>query len=112
MMSALDETWFVYILRCADETLYTGIAKNVSRRLEQHQRGMGAKYTRGRTPLELVFVEPVGSHGEALSREHAVKAMTLRQKQSLLENYRVKQMGTIGQVGVLQNSGEPHKRQR
>jgi putative endonuclease len=92
LMSRSEETWFVYILRCADGTLYTGITKDVSRRLEQHQSGLGAKYTRGRTPLVLVYVEPIGSHGEALSREYAVKSMSLKRKQSLLERYRLQHL--------------------
>lgn len=111
-MSSSEKTWCVYMLRCADGTLYTGIAKDVKRRLEQHQRGLGAKYTRGRTPLELVFVEPVGSHGDALSREHAAKSMSLRQKQSLLEHCQWQCNESTLQTGVAETSGEPHKRQR
>jgi predicted GIY-YIG superfamily endonuclease len=93
-MNSPGETWFLYILSCADGSLYTGIAKDVNRRFALHQRGMGAKYTRGRTPLKLVFVEPVGSHGEALSREYAVKSMTVKQKRALLEYYRKQQKDT------------------
>ena len=51
------ETWHVYILRCADGTLYTGIAKDLAKRLEAHQSGNGAKYTRGRLPVKLVYQE-------------------------------------------------------
>ncbi|MEI6473363.1 MAG: GIY-YIG nuclease family protein, partial [Holophagaceae bacterium] len=61
--------WSVYLLRCGDGTLYCGIALDVAARLAQHQEGKGAKYTRGRGPLELVFAEPCASRPEALRRE-------------------------------------------
>ena len=77
--------WFVYMVRCADQTLYTGIAKDLTARLAQHNAGCGAKYTRGRGPVELVLSEIHASHGEALRREHAIKRMSLAQKRGLLE---------------------------
>jgi len=67
--------WAVYLLRCGDGTLYCGIALDVDARLVQHQSGKGAKYTRGRTPLELVFQESCGSRGEALRRERQIKRL-------------------------------------
>jgi len=72
--------WAVYLLRCGDGTLYCGIALDVDARLVQHQAGKGAKYTRGRTPLELVFREACGSKGEALRRERQLKRLRRAEK--------------------------------
>lgn len=68
-------TWWVYLLRCADDTLYCGIALDVAARLEQHRTGKGAKYTRGRAPLVLVYEEPCRTQAEALRRERAIKRL-------------------------------------
>lgn len=80
----MDKRWYLYILRCGDGTLYTGITTDVQARLEAHQSGKGAKYTRGRGPLELVYSEDCGTHSDALKRELAVKAMTKEEKQKLI----------------------------
>ena len=79
--------WYLYILRCADGSLYTGITTDVQRRLEEHRSGKGAKYTRGRAPLELVYTEECGTHSLALKRELAVKAMKTTQKNDLIKSY-------------------------
>lgn len=76
--------WFLYILRCGDGTLYTGITTDVPRRLEAHRQGKGAKYTRGRVPLELVYREECGTHSEALKREWEVKALPRAEKELLI----------------------------
>ena len=76
--------WSVYILRCADGTLYTGIAKDVDGRLASHTDGVGAKYTRSRLPVRLVFREEVGDHGAALRREIKIKAMAAGEKRELI----------------------------
>ena len=76
--------WYLYMLRCGDGTLYTGITTDVERRLEAHRAGKGAKYTRGRGPLTLVYSEECGTHSDALKREAAVKALTREEKQRLL----------------------------
>jgi predicted GIY-YIG superfamily endonuclease len=68
-------TWWVYLLRCGDGTLYCGIALDVAARLKQHREGKGAKYTRGRAPLELVHQEACASKPEALRRERQIKRM-------------------------------------
>lgn len=68
-------TWWVYLLRCGDGTLYCGIALDVEARLKQHREGKGAKYTRGRGPLDVVYREACPSRAEALRREKAVKRM-------------------------------------
>lgn len=75
--------WTVYILRCGDGTLYTGIALDVQARLEQHRSGKGAKYTRGRGPLELVYREVCPDHSQALRRELEIKALTAAEKRRL-----------------------------
>lgn len=68
--------WWVYLLRCGDGTLYCGIALDVAARLKQHEEGKGAKYTRGRAPLELVYREGCGSKAEALRRELQIKRLS------------------------------------
>jgi len=80
----LAKAWFVYLLRCADGTLYTGIAKDVSRRCQQHNAGTASRYTRCRLPVELVYEEAHASQGSALRREAAIKALPRRQKLSLI----------------------------
>ena len=75
---------FVYIVRCSDGTLYTGYAKDPARRAQLHNAGRGAKYTVGRRPVSLVYIERFRSLGKALSREHALKRATRRQKESLI----------------------------
>jgi putative endonuclease len=72
--------WSVYIARCADDSLYTGIAKDVSARLEKHNSGIGAAYTRARRPVALAYVEPGFTRSKALSREAAIKDLTRAEK--------------------------------
>ena len=78
--------WYLYILRCGDGTLYTGITTDVERRLEAHRQGRGAKYTRGRGPLELAYQEECGTHSEALKREYAIKQLSREEKENLICN--------------------------
>ena len=82
----MDKKWIVYILRCGDNTLYTGITDDLEHRLEMHRCGKGAKYTRGRNPLELAYSETVGSKSEALKREYAIKRMTRTEKLAIIQN--------------------------
>ena len=77
-------SWWVYIARCADGTLYTGIARDVEARMAQHNAGKGAKYTRGRSPVTLEAVLPQGSQGDALRFERAVKRLTRVEKEALI----------------------------
>ena len=79
----MEEIWYLYILRCKDGSLYTGITTDVSRRLEEHRSGKGAKYTRGRGPLELVYREVCGTHSQALKRELEIKTLKREQKEQL-----------------------------
>ena len=83
----MENTWHLYILRCGDGTLYTGITTDVEKRFEAHQSGKGAKYTRGRGPLELVYRENCGTHSDALKREIEVKRLSREQKQALIAEY-------------------------
>lgn len=78
--------WYVYILRCADDTLYTGITNDLQQRLQTHNSGTGAKYTRSRRPVEILYAQRVDSHSEALKREYAIKQMTRQQKLSMIEH--------------------------
>ena len=81
----MASNWYLYILRCKDETLYTGITTDVEKRLEQHRSGKGAKYTRGRAPLELVYQESCADHSAALKREREVKALPREEKLILIQ---------------------------
>ena len=77
--------WYVYILRCGDGSLYCGITPNVEKRLAQHRCGKGAKYTRGRGPLELVYCESCATHSDALKREAAIKRLPRPEKLKLIQ---------------------------
>lgn len=81
----MDKIWYVYILRCGDGSLYTGVTTDVQARLETHRSGKGAKYTRGRGPLELVYSQECGTHSDALKREIAIKALPREEKQKLIQ---------------------------
>ena len=81
----MDKRWYLYILRCGDGTLYTGITTDVKARLVQHRCGKGAKYTRGRGPLELVYSEECGTHSDALKRELVIKSLSREEKQNLIQ---------------------------
>ena len=77
-------SWFVYMLRCGDQTLYTGITDDVPKRLAAHRAGKGAKYTRGRGPLEVVYQEELPDKSAALKREYAIKRLRREEKEQLL----------------------------
>jgi predicted GIY-YIG superfamily endonuclease len=77
-------TWFVYMLRCADGSLYTGITKDVDRRLEQHNTGTASRYTRSRLPVTLEYQEEQPNQSMALKREFAIKAMSRKAKEALI----------------------------
>ena len=78
--------WTVYILRCGDGSLYTGIAKDVQVRLKQHNGGRGATYTRTRLPVTLLYQQQGLTHSEALIREAQIKAMPRSKKEELIGN--------------------------
>ena len=81
-----SETWSVYIIRCADSTLYTGISTNVARRFEEHTSGSqkSAKYLRGRAPLDLIYAKEIGTRSEATIEERRIKALSKAQKVNLV----------------------------
>lgn len=82
--SSAPQTWSVYLLCCSDGSLYTGISKNVARRLEQHNAGSASRYTRSRLPVRLVHHETHANHGAALRRELEIKRLSAREKQALV----------------------------
>ncbi|WP_251342126.1 GIY-YIG nuclease family protein [Haloplanus halophilus] len=75
---------YVYVLECADGTYYTGYTTDVERRVAEHDAGEGAKYTRGRTPVELVHTERYGTRSAAMSREHEIKSLSRPAKERLV----------------------------
>lgn len=79
-----DKTHYVYVVECSDGTLYTGYTTDVERRVEEHNAGEGAKYTRGRTPVRPVHVEEYETRSEAMSREHEVKSLSREEKERLV----------------------------
>jgi predicted GIY-YIG superfamily endonuclease len=84
MNKAASDLWFVYILCCADDSLYTGITRDINRRCRQHNDGTASRYTRSRRPTKLVWQEPHPSQSSALKREAAIKAMTRPAKRLLI----------------------------
>lgn len=84
----MEKKWFVYMLECADGSLYTGIAVDVQKRFAAHQAGKGAKYTRGRGPLLLVYTEECEDHSQALRRELEIKSLTKEAKQKLIGSFK------------------------
>jgi predicted GIY-YIG superfamily endonuclease len=82
----LNERWYVYILRCGDGSLYTGIAKDVDRRLEQHNAGTASRYTRSRLPVALEYQEEQPNQSMALKRELAIKALSRKAKELLIQD--------------------------
>ena len=80
------KSWYVYVVRCSDNSLYTGIAMDVKRRIDEHNKDdkAGAKYTRARRPVRLVYQEEVASRSEAASRESAIKKLTKPEKEALI----------------------------
>ena len=81
--------WYLYVVRCSDGTLYTGVARNVKERLATHERGRGARYTRGRGPFELCAVRRCADKGRALRLEYAVKQLTRAEKETMLAERRL-----------------------
>ena len=80
--------WYVYIVRCADRTLYTGVARDLSARIEAHNLGRGAKYTRARLPVKLIYQETAVDRSAALRREHAIKRLSRAEKRALAKTRR------------------------
>ncbi len=76
--------WFVYMLECADGTLYTGVSNDLAKRIEKHNTGKGAKYTRSRLPVKLVYSETAPDKGEALKKEIKMKQLSRTEKLELI----------------------------
>lgn len=82
-----SQNWFVYILKCSDNTLYTGITTDIARRLAEHNDGTGARYTRARLPVSLAYLETAENRSEASKREYRIKQLSRGQKEGLIEGY-------------------------
>ncbi len=79
--------YYVYILKCGDGSFYCGYTNDVQKRFEKHKSGKGAKYTRSRLPLEIVYIEKFENKSDALKRECSIKSMTRLQKEKLVGDY-------------------------
>jgi putative endonuclease len=79
-----DSSWFVYLLRCGDGSLYAGITNDLERRFAQHRSGTASRYTRSRLPVAMVYHEPQANKSLALSREAAIKRLKRADKESLV----------------------------
>lgn len=77
--------YFVYILKCSDDSLYTGITNDLEARIKTHSQGKGSKYVRSRLPFNVIYQESLADHSSALIREHEIKNMTRAQKLKLIE---------------------------
>ena len=84
MSEEKENRHFIYMIQCADGTLYTGWTTNLESRMEAHNSGTGAKYTRGRGPVQLLYSESFAEKGEALKREHEIKKLTREKKLALI----------------------------
>lgn len=80
---------YVYILRCADNSLYTGWCRNLKKRINLHNSGKGAKYTRAKGPCRLVYYEEISDMSEALKREVAIKKLSKRKKEELVKSFKI-----------------------
>ncbi|MDO4473618.1 MAG: GIY-YIG nuclease family protein [Eubacteriales bacterium] len=81
---------YTYIVRCSDGSFYTGWTNHLDERVKAHNAGNGAKYTKTRTPVELVYYEEFGSKTEAMKREYAIKQLSRKKKEELVENFKWK----------------------
>ena len=81
-------TWVVYILLCSDNTLYTGITNDLTKRLEKHKNNLGAKYTRGRGPLLCVYVKEMEDKSSALKEEYRIKQLNKNKKLELINTWK------------------------
>nr|WP_312291490.1 GIY-YIG nuclease family protein [Clostridium chromiireducens] len=78
---------YVYIVECSDGTFYTGWTNNLEKRIEMHSNGIGAKYTKGRGPVKLIYHEIFNDKKEAMKREHQIKKLTRKEKALLIKEY-------------------------
>jgi putative endonuclease len=99
-MAATEAVWHLYLIRCADGSLYTGITTDVARRLDEHRANRGARRLRGRQPLQLVFSRAIGDHRAALRVERRIKALRKTDKERLV-------LGQLALPDFLMPPGEP-----
>ena len=78
--------WLLYVLKCRDNTLYTGITTDVSRRVQQHNSGIASHYTRSRIPVKLIFSEPCRGRSQALKKEYAIKQLSRKEKEEYIRD--------------------------
>lgn len=83
----MNNNFFVYILKCSDNSLYCGYTVDLKKRLQNHNNKIGAKYTRGRTPVELVYFEKLPDKSSALTREAKIKKLNRQKKLQLIESF-------------------------
>ena len=83
----MESKYYVYMLLCSDQTFYTGTSNNVEKRVKTHNAGKGAKYTKVRRPVQLMYTEELANKSAALKREIAIKKLTRQQKEQLLNDY-------------------------
>lgn len=91
---------YTYILKCKDGSLYTGWTNNLEKRVKAHNSGQGAKYTKSRRPVELVYYESFTTKEEAMSREYAIKKMTRKKKEKLIRGGRGEKGHPLMQIGT------------
>ncbi|MDH3647366.1 MAG: GIY-YIG nuclease family protein [Gammaproteobacteria bacterium] len=80
----MKSSWFVYMVQCSDQSLYTGITTDLDQRVQRHNAGLGARYTRSRLPVELVYTETAADRSAALRRESQIKSMPANAKRGLI----------------------------
>jgi len=78
--------WLLYILKCSDNTLYTGITTDITRRLKEHNDGRASRYTRSRLPVKLLFSEPCRGRSRALKKEYAMKQLSRKEKKAYIRD--------------------------
>ena len=78
--------WLLYVLKCRDGTLYTGITTDLPRRVQQHNDGRASRYTRSRIPVKLLFSEPCRGHSQALKKEYAMKRLSRKEKKAYIRD--------------------------
>ncbi len=96
-----DENWHLYMLRCGDESLYTGITKDLNRRLKMHEKGKASRYTRTHQPVKLVYQEFCGSRVQALVRELEVKSFPRSKKEKMISaRVKIKKKAKVKKTGI------------
>jgi predicted GIY-YIG superfamily endonuclease len=83
-LSKKKSKWFLYILKCSDGTLYTGITNDIARRIRQHNEGSASRYTRSRLPVKLLYRESCRGRSQALKKEFAVKSLSRKEKEEYI----------------------------